>query len=86
MEFVVYGPLRAATGGKHVAVAVAGDTVRDAVEALLAAHPRAEPHLLDPAGALRPSVRVMRDGERVDLDAPCPPGATLSLFPAMQGG
>jgi molybdopterin converting factor small subunit len=86
MEVTVYGRLRAATGGKTVEVDVPdGATVRDALETFVAAYPRAERHLLDD-GDVRPSVRVLVDGERADLDAGCRPGASLQLFPAMAGG
>lgn len=85
MEITVYGELRAAAGGKTVELEGEFDTVGDALEGFLEAYPRAESRLLED-GELRPSVRVMLDGERVDTDANCPPDARLQLFPAMQGG
>ena len=82
----MYGRLRAATGGKTVEIDPPySATVRDALETFVAAYPRAERHLLDD-GDVRPSVRVLVDGERADLDAGCRPGASLQLFPAMAGG
>lgn len=87
MEVTVYGQLRAATDGKTVRLdAPAGGTVGDVLEAFLEAYPRAEPHVLDDDGRVRPSVRVMVDGEGADLDDECPPDASLRVFPAMQGG
>jgi len=86
MELIVYGPLRAATGEKRVSVDPDGETVAAVVEAFLTAYPRAESHLVDEDGALRPSVRVTVDGERAGLDDDCPPDAELALFPAMRGG
>jgi molybdopterin converting factor small subunit len=86
VEITVYGPLRAATGGKHVTVDPEGGTVRAVLAGLVEAHPRAESHLVDPAGDLRSSVRVTVDGERADLDADCPPDAAVAVFPAMRGG
>ena len=86
MELTVYGPLRSATGEKRVSVEPEGGTVRAVVEAFVAAYPRAEAHLVDPDGHLRPSVRVTVDGERAALDDDCPPDAEVALFPAMRGG
>ena len=85
MELTVYGPLRSATGEKTVSLAFDGDTVADAIEAFVDAYPRARPHLYD-GERLRPSVRVTLEGERVDLETPCPADASLALFPAVQGG
>ena len=86
MQVTVYGPLRSATGEKTVDVSFAGGTAADAVAAFTDAYPRARPQLYTDDGDLRPSVRVMHDGERVDADEPCPADADLALFPAMQGG
>jgi molybdopterin converting factor small subunit len=86
MELTVYGPLRSATGEKRVRVDPDGETVRAVVEAFVDAYPRAESHLVDPDGALRPSVRVTVDGERAGVDDDCPPDAEVALFPAMRGG
>jgi molybdopterin synthase sulfur carrier subunit len=86
VELTVYGPLRSATGAKRVRVDPDDRTVRAAVEAFVAAYPRAESHLVDPDGELRPSVRVTVDGDRAGLDDDCPPDAEVALFPAMRGG
>lgn len=86
MELTVYGPLRSATGEKRVRVDPDGRTVRAVVEAFVGAYPRAESHLVDSDGELRPSVRVTVDGERASLDDGCPPDAEVALFPAMRGG
>ena len=85
MELTVYGPLRSATGGKRVKIEADG-TVEDVLEALFAEFPRAESHLLDEEGALRPSVRVVQDGESLNLEDTCSPDAPLKVFPAMRGG
>ncbi|WP_435195069.1 ubiquitin-like small modifier protein 1 [Natronomonas sp. EA1] len=88
MEIRVYGPLRAATGGKSVVVAVADDTptVEEVLAAFVEAYPRAEGHLTDANGDLQPSVRVTCEGERVELDETVPAEGTIELFPAMRGG
>ena len=86
MDVTVYGPLRSATGEKRVRVEFEGGTVRDALDALVAAYPRAAPHLFRDDGRLAPSVRVAVDGESADADDRCPADASLSVHPAMRGG
>jgi molybdopterin converting factor small subunit len=86
MELTVYGPLRSVTGGKRVTVEPDGSTVAAVVEAFVAAYPRAESHLVDEGGDLRPSVRVTVDGDRAALGDDCPADAEVALFPAMRGG
>lgn len=86
MDVTVYGQLRAATGSKTVHLEGDVETVGEAVDRFLDAYPRAERHILDENVEVRPSVRIMLDGERVDLESECPPDASLQLFPAMQGG
>ena len=86
MDVTVYGQLRAVTGEKTVHIGGDVETVDEALNRFLEAYPRAEGHVLDEAGEPRPSVRILLDGERVDLDSDCPPDASLQLFPAMEGG
>ena len=86
MDVTVYGQLRAATGEKTVRVEGDVKTVDDALERFLEAYPRAKQHVLNEDGEIRPSVRIVLDGDRVDLDSDCPSDATLQLFPAMEGG
>lgn len=86
MDVTVYGQLRAATGEKTVHVEGDVETVADALDRFLEAYPRASQHVLADDGTVRPSVRILLDGERVDLDSDCPPDASLQLFPAMEGG
>ncbi|GAB6860530.1 ubiquitin-like small modifier protein 1 [Haloplanus litoreus] len=86
MDLTVYGPLRSATGTKRVGVDPDEPTVRGVLDALVTAYPRAESHLVDEDGALRPSVRVTVDGERAALDDDCPADAEVAVFPAMRGG
>ncbi|WP_251329439.1 ubiquitin-like small modifier protein 1 [Haloplanus pelagicus] len=86
MELTVYGPLRSATGEKRIGVDPGGPTVRAVLDALLEEYPRAESHLVDEAGDLRPSVRVTVNGDRAAIDDDCPPDAEVAVFPAMRGG
>jgi len=85
MEVTVYGPLRGATGEKTVTVDFGGGTVEAALGALVDAYPRAEQHLFD-GGEPLTSVRVAVEGESAEIDDACPPDATLSVHPPMQGG
>lgn len=92
METTVYGPLRGTTGEKTVDVPFDGGTVADALARFVDEYPRTKAHLVSEAERedddirVRPSVRVLLDGDRVDLDAECPPDASLQLIPAAQGG
>lgn len=86
MHVTVYGPLRGATGEKTVTLDVDPKTVGDVLDAFVRAYPRARSQLYTEDDRLRPSVRVMCDGERVDPDVPCPADAEIALFPAMRGG
>lgn len=86
MDVTVYGPLRSATGEKSVTMAFDGGTVGDALAAFVDAYPRAESYLYATDGTLRSSVRVLLDGTRAKLDDECPADATLTVFPAVQGG
>jgi molybdopterin synthase sulfur carrier subunit len=86
MEVTVYGPLRAATGGKRVDVEFDGGTVAEALEALIEAYPRTKPHLVDDDGAFESSVRVSIDGESAALEDTCSADATIGVHPAMRGG
>jgi molybdopterin converting factor small subunit len=86
MELTVYGPLRSATGAKTVQVDPEGETVRDVLAAFVESYPRAGTHLTDDEGALRPSVRVVVDERRVDLDESITDAESMQLFPAMRGG
>jgi molybdopterin converting factor small subunit len=86
MDVVVYGPLRSATGSKEITLSPADGTVAAVIEALCEAYPRAESHLYDDDGQLRPSVRVAVDGGTAEGDTTCPPDAEVEIFPAMRGG
>ncbi|KAB7513957.1 MoaD/ThiS family protein [Halosegnis rubeus] len=86
MEIQVYGQLRSVTGGKMVTLSPAEHTVRGVVTALRESYPKIDAHLIDCEGALRPSVRVVVNGEKATMDTDCPADADVKLFPAMQGG
>ncbi len=91
----LYGPLRGATGTKTVELTLTpGDeegsesntppTVGDVVRAFADRYPRSRDQLLTEDGEIRPSVRVLCDGEKRERSEPA--SGELSLFPAMRGG
>lgn len=86
VNLLLYGPLRGATGEKRVTVEPAGNTVSDLLDAFLDAYPRVSSHLLDEDGDLRPSVRVVVDGDRATLEHRVTGAEEVKLFPAMRGG
>ena len=81
--------LRTATGGAKQ-VEVAGGTVREVVQALVAAHPGLEAQLLAPDGDLNRFVNAFLNDTDVrhlqSLDTPVGDRDTLVLLPAMAGG
>ena len=86
MQVRVFGPLRSATGDKTVEVTVDPDVVQDVVDAFLDEYPKMRSQIYSSEGSIRPSVRVLVDGEKVSLEDPCTAESVVSLFPAMQGG
>jgi molybdopterin synthase sulfur carrier subunit len=77
------------TGGQ-TAVAVAGKTVREIVDALEAAYPGLRFNLCYETGELRQFVNVYLDGRHIryldGLDTRIPPGSRLHIFPSVAGG
>jgi sulfur-carrier protein len=80
--------LRTATEGRRE-VEIAGATVREILNALVAEFPGLEGRLLE-QGQVRPFVNVFLDGvnvrERDGLDTAVGADSTLLLLPAMAGG
>jgi molybdopterin converting factor small subunit len=68
----------------------AGATVREVLEAVLAANPRARGYILDDRGALRKHMIIYVGGEpvadRAGLSDPVPDGAEVHVFQALSGG
>ena len=78
---------------RHVAcppVEVAAATLRQALEAAFAIHPRVRAYLLDDAGALRPHVAVFVDGavatDRTKLGQRIASQARIEVLQALSGG
>jgi molybdopterin synthase sulfur carrier subunit len=83
--------LRSYTGGAaEVSVDEAGGTLRDVLAGLDAAYPGVAGRILDSEGKLRRFVNVYVGSEDVrfaqGLDTPIPPGAEVSVIPAVAGG
>ncbi|SDM55959.1 molybdopterin synthase sulfur carrier subunit [Halogranum gelatinilyticum] len=91
MEWKLFADLAELAGDRHVAVDVdAGDTVGDALDALLADHPALEERVLDDDGELRDHINVLCNGENVFIEdglaTVLEAGDELALFPPVSGG
>lgn len=92
MEWKLFADLAEHAGGKHVEVDVdPGDTIGDALDALLADHEELESRILTDDGALREHINVLRNGSNVDanddgLETTLDDGDELALFPPVSGG
>ena len=82
--------LRGFTDGAHELQVPPGGTVADVLAELRARHPQLVPRLVTPDGALRPFVNVYVDRADIrslqGLATRVPPGAVLSILPAVAGG
>jgi molybdopterin converting factor small subunit len=80
--------LRTEAGGVRL-VEVGGGTVREALDALVAAHPALERRIFD-NGALPSFLNVFVDGDDIrlhaGLDTAIGTGSTIVLLPAVAGG
>jgi len=90
MEWKLFADLAEIAGGRAVAVdAEPGDTVGDALDALLDAHPDLRDRVLED-GTVADHINVLRNGRSVHhddgLDATLEPGDELALFPPVSGG
>jgi molybdopterin synthase sulfur carrier subunit len=90
-EWKLFADLAERAGDKHVTVdTAAGDTVGDALEALLAKAPELEGRVLED-GDLRSQINVLRNGTNVlveedGLETVLEEGDELALFPPVSGG
>lgn len=91
MRWKLFADLSEVAGDRTVEVDVEpGDTVDDALSALLSARPALRDRVLDEDGDLREHINVLRNGTDVagddglatELDA----GDELALFPPVSGG
>ncbi|MDL5362697.1 ubiquitin-like small modifier protein 1 [Halalkalicoccus sp. NIPERK01] len=92
MEWKLFADLAELAGGKRIAVdAGPGDTVGEALEALLESHPELEERVLDDEGELEDHINLLRNGSNVftqesGLETELEAGDELALFPPVSGG
>lgn len=91
MQWKLFADLAEIAGDRVVEVdADPGDTVGDAFDALLAAHPDLRDRVLDADGDIAEHINVLRNGESVHaadgLDTELDAGDELALFPPVSGG
>ncbi|WP_254767098.1 ubiquitin-like small modifier protein 1 [Salinilacihabitans rarus] len=91
MEWKLFADLAERAGDRRVSVdAGPGETVGDALEALLADRPALRERVLDEDGDLRSEINVLRNGGDVradgGLETELEDGDELALFPPVSGG
>jgi molybdopterin synthase sulfur carrier subunit len=90
MEWKLFADLSEIAGGRTVEVeASPGDTVGDALDALLDAHPALRDRVLED-GSVADHINVLRNGQSVrqdeGLETTLEPDDELALFPPVSGG
>ena len=92
MEWKLFADLAEHAGDRHVTVdAEPGDSVGDALDALLADRPALADRVLEEDGSLRSQINVLRNGKDVGsqeqgLETELEAGDELALFPPVSGG
>ncbi|WP_338729700.1 ubiquitin-like small modifier protein 1 [Haladaptatus sp. DJG-WS-42] len=92
MQWKLFANLAEAAGGKEVTVAAdPGDTLGDALAALVSEHPALRTEVYDEDGTLHDHIRLLRNGrspftESEGLDTVLEAGDELALFPPVSGG
>jgi molybdopterin converting factor small subunit len=85
------GPLTSMTAGRsHVDLETSGNTLRDALDALFAAHPGIRDRVLTERGEIRQHVNVFvgksESRSSGGLATPLADGIEISIIPAISGG
>jgi hypothetical protein len=62
------------------------ETVSELITMIADAYPQTRSHLLDCEEKIRPSVRVVVDGDKASFESQLDSSADIQLFPAMRGG
>lgn len=91
VRFLIPGFLRVHTGGHAmVEIASAPETVAEALDILWQRHPGVRDRVLTEQGEVRPHVNVFVGVENIrhtgGLATPTPPGAEITIVPAVSGG
>ena len=82
----LFANFREVTRKKDVSLDVPGDSVRDAIDALISAHPGLGPLMLHDS-KVKPYVNVLLNGQTVkDTSVKIKDGDELALFPPVSGG
>jgi molybdopterin synthase sulfur carrier subunit len=79
-----------AKAGNRTSLNVAGNTLREIIEALEQAVPGMQFHLCDESGELRPYVNIFLGQENIryleGLETPVLAGVPIRIFPSVAGG
>ena len=90
MQWKLFADLAEVAGDRTLEVEVCGDTVGDALDALLDARPALRDRVLTDDGDLRDHVNLLRNGTNVanedGLDTELGEDDELALFPPVSGG
>lgn len=90
MEVRFYATLRQVVGARSLSLEPQGATVKDVLDQLIAEHPALAAHLLDEAGAVRPSVAIILNGRDIrhvgGVAASVQPDSQFDIFPPVAGG
>jgi|GEM_PF-260508 ThiS family. len=62
------------------------ETVSELITLIAETYPQTRSHLFDCEGTVRPSVRIIVDGNKASLETQLDSSADIQLFPAMRGG
>lgn len=91
VSIYIPGPLRVFSGGLgHVEIQSSPSTVREALEILWAQCPGIRDRLINEEGQLREHINIFVGNENIrdtgDFSTSVPPGAEISIIPAVSGG
>ena len=92
MRVKLFANLAETAGDREVEVDLpANATVRDALDALFAAHPDLEPAVMDEDGRPADHINLLRNGGAIPsgaegLEEPLAPSDELAIFPPVTGG
>lgn len=88
-EIMIPSPLRSCTEGAST-VRVSADSVGEAIDCVMAQHPRLRTQLVDETGSVHPYVALFLNGEdihmRQGLLSPVRSGDTIDILLAISGG
>jgi molybdopterin synthase sulfur carrier subunit len=91
VTFYIPGPLRVFSEGlQNVEIETSPTTVREALEVLCRKYPGIRDRLINEEGRLREHINIFVGDENIretgDFSTRVPPGAEISIIPAVSGG